>query len=108
MPTVRSSGAEVVDLTAGLRGVLKISNGCLVVGGRSTTGGRAILFPAGSYSWDNQTSTFTYRGKNYKIGDEVDWAGGVSEIGNPNAGWAGNPEVFAYNCHLPKDVFVVN
>ena len=105
---VRSSGAEVVDLLAGLRGVLKISNGCLVVGGRGTRGGRAILFPAGSYSWDNQTSTFTYRGKNYKIGDEVDWAGGVFQIGNPNTGWAGNPELFAYNCHLPKDVFIVN
>lgn len=102
------SGAEMVDLTAGLRGVLKISNGCLTVGGRSTSGGRVIMFPAGSYSWDNQTSTFTYRGQNYKIGDEVEWGGGESQIGNPNVEWAVKPEVFAYNCDVSKNAFAVN
>jgi hypothetical protein len=105
---LQRSGAELVDLMAALRGYLKISNGCLVVGGRGTKDVRTLLFPAGSYSWDNQTSTFTYRGQNYKIGDEVNWGGGESQIGNPNVVWEVKPEVFAYNCDVSENAFAVN
>jgi hypothetical protein len=102
------AGIETVDLMAATSGTLKISQGCLVLGSRGSSNGRIIAFPGGGYSWDNQTSTLSYRGKNYKIGDEVTFGGGESPIGDPNAEWPDKLDLFAYNCEVPKNIFVVN
>jgi hypothetical protein len=69
-------GSGPMDMQARLQGRLAIKDGCLVF---LTSGGtviESIVMRLNEFSWDNTTATLTYRGKPYKIGDELISGGG--------------------------------
>jgi hypothetical protein len=105
---MRRVGSGYANMSAALSGTLKISKGCLVIGSLGSETDSMIAFRGGEYFWNNQTSTLSYLGKNYKIGDEVNFGGGDFNTGDPKVDTEAKAAIFAYDCDVSKFIFFVN
>lgn len=59
-----------ISATARLTGVLSLKNGCLY------GDGSLLIFPENLVKWDEVNQILTYKDQNYRIGQQIDFAGG--------------------------------
>lgn len=63
-----------ISASARLSGKLTLKNGCLY-GAESL-----LVFPENWVTWDDKNQILTYKDKTYRIGQQIDFAGGNSKI----------------------------
>ncbi|WP_051526649.1 hypothetical protein [Alkanindiges illinoisensis] len=63
-----------ISASARLTGILTLKNGCLYADGS------LLIFPENLVKWDEVNQILTYMNRNYRIGQQVDFAGGSGKF----------------------------
>jgi hypothetical protein len=65
------------SMVAALEGTLGVANNCLVKSGNYYDPPMLLVFPYGSGVWDDAKRSFTYKGKEIRIGEPISLGGGT-------------------------------